>query len=78
MAESPVVRFLIDELNIGPGKYTLTVAAHKGELHIHECYQWVDVVRSFEVFGGSDFLFLGLSRLKPYIEIKTCTNKGNL
>jgi lipopolysaccharide transport system ATP-binding protein len=62
--------FIIDELNLGPGKYTLTVAAHKEDTHLHECYQWVDAVKSFEVVTNKDFFFVGLSRLKPYVRIQ--------
>jgi len=58
------LKFIVDELNLGPGKYTLTVAAHKEDTHLHECYQWVDAVKSFEVVAGKDFIFIGLSRLK--------------
>jgi len=64
-----IVKYNINELNIGPGKYTLTVAAHKGDSHIDECYQWVDVVRSFEVIGPKDFAFIGISKLKPSITV---------
>jgi lipopolysaccharide transport system ATP-binding protein len=62
-----VVTYSIPELNIGPGKYTLTVAVHRDESHLSECYQWVDVIQSFEVVGSTDFTFIGLSRLKPSV-----------
>ena len=64
------LKFIVDELNLGPGKYTLTVAAHKEDTHLDECYQWVDAVKSFEVVAGKDFIFIGLSRLKPYVRIE--------
>ena len=63
------VKYVLDELNLGPGKYTLTVAAHKEDTHLHDCYQWVDAAKSFEVVAGEDFIFIGLSRLKPYVRI---------
>ncbi|MDY0042801.1 MAG: ABC transporter ATP-binding protein [Desulforhabdus sp.] len=65
------VKYLIRELNLGPGKYTLTVAAHKSETHIQDCYQWIDVMKTFEVTRSSDFAFVGLSKLKPDVNIKT-------
>lgn len=59
----------IEELNLGPGKYTLTVAAHKSGAHTEGCYQWVDVITAFEVLAGADFYFTGLSRLKPNVHV---------
>lgn len=61
------VRYSIPELNLGPGKYTLTVAAHRSDSHVQDCYQWIDVMKSFEVTNGSDFHFIGLARLKPTV-----------
>jgi len=67
--ESCVVNYVIDEFNLGPGKYTLSLAAHKDDIHLGECYQWVDVIRSFEVVGSKDFHFVGFSKLKPRVEV---------
>lgn len=64
------VRYRIDEFNLGPGKYTLTVAAHQQDTHVHECYQWIDKIQSFEVVSGGDFVFIGLSRLKPKVDLE--------
>ncbi|MDZ7761280.1 MAG: ABC transporter ATP-binding protein [Desulfovermiculus sp.] len=65
--EEKTVRYAFDEFNIGPGKYTVSVAAHSQDVHVHDCYQWVDRVCKFEVVQGSDFSFIGLSRLKPRV-----------
>lgn len=65
-----IIEYVIPELNIGPGKYTLTVAAHTRETHVHECYHWVDVIKSFEVVSNSDFIFSGLLRLRPHVTIR--------
>ncbi|MCG7851683.1 MAG: ABC transporter ATP-binding protein, partial [Methanosarcinaceae archaeon] len=67
--ENCLVRYILHELNIGPGKYTLTVAAHRDATHLQECYQWTDMVRTFEVVGGHDFQFIGLSRLKTDVQV---------
>ena len=64
------VRYVMDEFNIGSGKYTLNVALHRDENHVSECYQWVDGFRRFEVVEGSDFRFIGFSRLKPKIQLE--------
>lgn len=66
-----VVRYVIEEFNLGPGKYTLTPAVHRDETHVDECYQWVDVIRSFEVVAGNDFHFVGFSRMKPAIQVES-------
>ncbi len=63
------VRYIMDELNLGPGNYTLSPAAHKDETHVGECYQWVDVLKTFEVVAGNDFHFIGFSRLKPRVQV---------
>jgi lipopolysaccharide transport system ATP-binding protein len=68
--ETCAVEYAISELNIGPGKYTLTVAAHTLETHIHECYHWVDVIKSFEIVSSREFMFTGLLRLKPAVKIQ--------
>lgn len=64
------VRYVIDEFNLGPGKYTLSPAAHRDETHIGECYQWVDVIKTFEVVSATDFRFVGFSRLKPRVQVE--------
>jgi lipopolysaccharide transport system ATP-binding protein len=63
------IEYVIDELNLGPGKYTLTAAVHTGAMHTDECYHWIDMIKSFEVVTGNDFLFVGLSKLKPSVRI---------
>ena len=64
---SKVMRFVFDEFNIGSGNYTLTVAAHTGDVHLHSCYHWVDMIRTFEVVGNPEFYCIGLARLKPSV-----------
>jgi lipopolysaccharide transport system ATP-binding protein len=71
--ETCAVEYDISELNIGPGKYTLTVAAHTLDTHIHECYHWADVVKSFEVVANRAFIFSGLLRLKPEVRVQKNT-----
>lgn len=67
--EECMVRYCIEELNIGPGKYSLNPAVHKGETHLDGCYQWVDLILSFEVVACKDFHFIGFSKLKPNIQV---------
>lgn len=65
------VKYFIKELNLGPGKYTITIAAHKSESHMEGCYQWIDVIKSFEVTGGDGFNFIGITRLKPKVCVES-------
>ncbi len=58
------------KLNIGPGKYTLTVAVHGDETHIERSYIWCDNIINFEVIGDKDYKFSGLARLDVNLELK--------
>jgi lipopolysaccharide transport system ATP-binding protein len=71
VGKSCLLRYILHELNIGPGKYTLTVAAHKHATHFQECYQWSDLVRIFEVVADHDYHFIGISRLKTEVQMDT-------
>ena len=64
------VRYIIEEFNLGSGNYTLNPAVHRDDTHVSECYQWVDVIKTFEVIEGSDFRFLGFSRLTPQVQLE--------
>ncbi|MEI6127320.1 MAG: Wzt carbohydrate-binding domain-containing protein, partial [Pseudomonadota bacterium] len=64
------VVFSFAQFNLGPGMYTLTVAVHSEDVHVHDCYHWVDNVKSFEVVGSTDFTFIGLAKLTPEVRIE--------
>lgn len=57
-------------MNIGPGKYTLTVAAHKGLIHSEKCYHWIDNCISFEVAGFHKDQFTGIVYLPASVTVK--------
>ncbi|MDY0072439.1 MAG: ABC transporter ATP-binding protein [Thauera sp.] len=57
------------ELNIAPGKYTLTVALHEDENHLDHCYHWQDNALRFEVAGIRGPRFAGLCRLQPRVAV---------
>lgn len=57
-------------MNIGPGKYTLTVAAHKGLIHSEKCYHWIDNCISFEVAGFYKDQFTGIVYLPASVTVK--------
>jgi lipopolysaccharide transport system ATP-binding protein len=54
-------------MNLGPNKYTLTVALHSRENHLERCYHWCDNLIRFEVAGVRGPLFSGIARLEPEI-----------
>ena len=57
-------------MNIGPGKYTLTVAAHEGVIHSEKCYHWIDNCISFEVAGFFREQFTGIAYLPTSVTVK--------
>lgn len=61
-----VVRFRVRfHMNIGPGSYSLTVAAHKGADHAAGNYMWLDRVSIFEVANLRHPEFVGTAWLPP-------------
>ena len=57
-------------LNIGAGKYNITVAVHSKDTHLEHCSHWVDNVADFEIAGVVGNIFVGLCRLTPKFEFK--------
>jgi lipopolysaccharide transport system ATP-binding protein len=47
-------------LNFAPGKYTVTVALHSDDTHVHDCQHWWDAATTFEIAGFTDVPFSGL------------------
>lgn len=58
-------------LNIGPGKYTLTVALHSKDTHLDGCYHWADNIAEFEIAGNNSAQFVGVCKLYPEIAVTT-------
>jgi lipopolysaccharide transport system ATP-binding protein len=74
--ETKKVSFQFQEFNIGPGQYSITVAAHSGEAHLEACYHWIDGALCFEVVLDTDFFFLGLARLVPRVTVEGSSGRG--
>jgi lipopolysaccharide transport system ATP-binding protein len=55
--------YAIDKLNLGPGSYSLTVAAHGADNHLAGNYDWWDQALTLEVGFGSGPRFSGVIRL---------------
>ena len=54
-------------LNIGAGKYSITVAVHSQDTHLEECSHWLDYAADFEVAGVEGDMFTGICKLEPKI-----------
>lgn len=46
--------------NFAPGKYSVTVALHTEDSHVHDCHHWWDAAATFEVSGFGVQPFSGL------------------
>lgn len=57
------------DLDIAPGKYTLTAALHSEVNHLDACYHWKDAAANFEVAGIRGPLYSGICRLRPELRI---------
>lgn len=64
------------DMDIAPGKYTLTVALHSGENHIELCYHWRDNIETFEVAGTRGHIFSGVCRLPTKVKLQRETEIG--
>ncbi len=65
------MRFVFDcKMNMGPGNYTVSAAAHTSTTHVEECYQWADRILTFEVLPRSDYRFIGVSLLDPQVRMQ--------
>ena len=65
------------DMEIAPGKYTLTVALHSRENHIELCYHWRDNIETFEVAGTKGDIFSGVCRLPTKVKLERETKLGH-
>ena len=54
-------------LNLGPGEYNLTVAVHTLDVHMYECFDWVDRALVFKVLPPLSGQFIGTAFLQPEV-----------
>ncbi len=57
------------DIDIAPGKYTLTAALHSEVNHLEACYHWKDAAANFEVAGVRGALYSGVCRLRPELQV---------
>jgi lipopolysaccharide transport system ATP-binding protein len=63
------VSFSMD-MNIGIGKYSITVALTLGENHSDECIHWMDFAEDFKVIANASEIFIGVAKLKPTFRLE--------
>jgi lipopolysaccharide transport system ATP-binding protein len=51
-------------LNLGPGQYSVTVAAHTGPSHVENNFDWWDNLLAFQVVPGTGPSFIGVAALQ--------------
>ena len=54
-------------LNLGPGEYSLTVAVHTLDVHIHQSFDWIDRLLIFKVLPPLNGKFIGTAFLQPQV-----------
>lgn len=54
-------------VNLGPGSYSVTVAAHEGRAHLQRNYEWRDLALVFLVTNSSHDEFVGCTWMEPSI-----------
>lgn len=56
--------------NLGPGSYSVTAALHTAAEHVHENYNWIDNILTFEVIRPAEVAnFIGPILLEPEVTI---------
>lgn len=59
------------DANLGPGSYSIAVALHSRESHIHENYEWRDLAVVFTVVNVDKPNFVGTNWLPVTLEIRS-------
>lgn len=62
--------FHLPAMNIGPGLYTVDMAAHTGTTHLDTCYHWWEKAAAFQVVMDEKYFFSGHTRLAATLEME--------
>ena len=60
------------DANMGPGKYSITIALTGAETHLDQNYQWVDLAIVFSVINLSKLGFAGCNWMQPTMNVQAC------
>ncbi len=70
LRKDQVLKFIFDfEMNLGPGNYSIAIAAHEDSTHISNNYEWKDHAVFFDVVNSDKDKFLGAAWIPPRITI---------
>ena len=69
--DRPVVEFAIDELQLGVGTFSLTVALHARDSHLGSNFDWWDRALVFQVVPGHGAPSVGVCRLPLHVSWST-------
>ena len=61
---------------LGPGEYTVTVAAHPGRDHIEHCYDWTDRMLAFKVALEDESAYVGLLNVPVTAKVEKVETDG--
>jgi lipopolysaccharide transport system ATP-binding protein len=57
------------EANLGPGTYSVAVAAHSQDTHLENNYEWQDQALIFSVINIDKPIFVGMTWMPPDIKV---------
>ncbi len=63
-------------MNLGVGKYTISLGAHSGHVHLDDNYHMCDAIKSFEIVSGNSNI-IGLVNLQTRLEITKMLTQDN-
>ncbi len=66
--ERKKIVFYFPKFSLAPGKYSLTVALHRGKDHLTECYHWIDRAKAVEVLPEDPFA--GMCKMDVQVFVK--------
>ncbi len=62
-------------LDLGPGEYSLTVAAHTFDVHIHDSFDWIERALVVKILSPLAGRFIGVAFLRPRVTYQRETRK---
>jgi lipopolysaccharide transport system ATP-binding protein len=65
-------------LQLGPGEYNVTVAAHTLDVHFYDAFDWIERLVVFKVLLRPAKHFIGVSYLQPHISCMRLPRSGSV
>lgn len=63
-------------LNLGPGEYSLTVAVHTLDVHLEDCFDWIERLLVFQMLPSLSNRFIGTTFLQPQVTFQRVTEQA--